>query len=105
MLRKRPHRIAPIEAYEEAGLCGKIGRHALGHFKHSKRKGKRRILFEVKLYPLEVTKQRARWPERGERELIWLQASEAARRVRRAKLRRLIEVFASSKVKQRRRSG
>ena len=95
MLQKRPHRVAAIEAYEEAGLHGKIGHQALGRFKLSKRKGKRRILCEVKLFPLEVTKQHARWPERGQRKLIWLPASEAARRVHRSKLRRLIESFAS----------
>jgi len=102
MLRKRPHRTAAIEAYEEAGLRGKIGRRPLGRFKHSKRKGKRKILCEVKLFPLEVTKQHAHWPERGQRELVWLPASEAARRVHRSKLRRLIEGFARSHAKRRR---
>ena len=101
MLRKRPHRIAAIEAYEEAGLRGKIGRHALGHFKHSKRKGKRRILCEVALYPLQVKKQHGRFPERGQRKMIWLPASQAARRVHRGKLRRLIESFASRHAKRR----
>ncbi|MFN5454751.1 NUDIX hydrolase, partial [Bradyrhizobium sp.] len=62
MLRKRAHRVAAIEAYEEAGLRGKIGRQALGRFRHNKRKGKRKIACEVKLYPLKVTKQHGRFP-------------------------------------------
>ncbi|MGJ5142170.1 NUDIX hydrolase [Bradyrhizobium oligotrophicum] len=101
ILRRGPHRVAAIEAYEEAGLRGKIGRQPLGRFKHSKRKGKRKIPCEVKLYPLKVTKQHGRYPERGQRKLAWLPAAEAARRVHRAKLRRLIESFASGHAKQR----
>jgi 8-oxo-dGTP pyrophosphatase MutT (NUDIX family) len=98
MLRKRPHRVAAIEAYEEAGLRGKIGRHALGRFKHSKRKGKRGILCEVALYPLRVKKQHGRFPERSQRKMVWLPASQAARRVHQGKLRRLIESFASRSI-------
>ncbi|CCD97034.1 conserved hypothetical protein [Bradyrhizobium sp. ORS 375] len=101
MLRKGPHRVAAIEAFEEAGLRGKIGRQPLGRFKHSKRKGKRKILCDVDLYPLKVKKQHGRYPERGQRKLIWLPAAEAARRVHRAKLRRLIESFASRHAEQR----
>ncbi|NPU12724.1 NUDIX hydrolase [Bradyrhizobium sp. 83012] len=101
MLRKGPHRVAAIEAYEEAGLRGKIGRQSLGQFKHAKRKGKRKILCDVELYPLKVKKQHGRYPERGQRELVWLPAAEAARRVHRAKLRRLIESFASRYAKRR----
>ncbi|MGJ4891006.1 NUDIX hydrolase [Bradyrhizobium sp. HKCCYLR20261] len=101
MLRKRAHRVAAIEAYEEAGLRGKISRHALGRFKHSKRKGKRKIQCEVALFPLEVTKQHRRWPERGERKLLWLPAPEAARLVHRSKLRQLIESFAVAHARRR----
>ncbi|CCD98617.1 NUDIX hydrolase [Bradyrhizobium sp. STM 3809] len=101
MLRKRAHRVAAIEAYEEAGLRGKISRHALGHFKHSKRKGKRRIMCDVKLYALKVTKQHGRYPESGERDLVWLPASEAARRVHHPELRRLIQSFSRQQRKRR----
>ncbi len=100
MLRKRAHRVAAIEAYEEAGLRGKISRRPVGQFKHRKRKGKRKITCEVQLFPLEVKKQHARWPERGQRKVVWLPAAKAARRVRQAKLRELIESFARKRGKR-----
>ncbi|WP_315700817.1 MULTISPECIES: NUDIX hydrolase [unclassified Bradyrhizobium] len=98
--RKRPHRTAAVEAYEEAGLRGKISRRAVGQFKHRKRKGKRKITCEVQLFPLEVRKQHTRWPERGQRKVIWLPAAKAARRIRQAKLRELIESFARKQTKR-----
>lgn len=100
MPRKRPHRTAAVEAYEEAGLRGKISRRAVGQFKHRKRKGKRKITCEVQLFPLEVRKQHTRWPERGQRKVIWLPAAKAARRIRQAKLRELIESFARKRTKR-----
>jgi 8-oxo-dGTP pyrophosphatase MutT (NUDIX family) len=94
MRRKRPHHAAAVEAYEEAGLLGRISPRAIGRFTHSKGKGKRKIVLDVKLFPLKVKKRSKRWPERGQRRAIWLPASEAARRVYRPELRQLIERFA-----------
>ena len=94
MQRKRPHRTAALEAYEEAGVLGRVSTTAIGSFRHSKRQGKRKVIYSVKLFPFEVKKQRRRWPERKQRRAIWLPASEAARRVHRTELRRLIKRFA-----------
>ena len=94
MPSKRPHRAAAIEAYEEAGLRGRVSSKAIGSFRHNKRKGKRKLVCQVKLFPLEVKKQHRRWPERAQRRVIWLSASKAARRVHRVELRHLIKRFA-----------
>jgi 8-oxo-dGTP pyrophosphatase MutT (NUDIX family) len=101
MRRKQPHRAAAVEAYEEAGLLGRVSRSAIGRFRHSKRKGKRKIVLDVKVFPLKVKKRSKRWPERGERRAIWLPASEAARRVYRPGLRQLIERFAREQAARR----
>lgn len=92
--RKQPHRTAAVEAYEEAGLLGHVSPGAIGSFRHHKRKGKRKVLYEVKLFAFKVKKQSKRWPERGQRRTIWLPASAAARRVHRPELRQLIKHFA-----------
>jgi 8-oxo-dGTP pyrophosphatase MutT (NUDIX family) len=94
MRGKRPHRAAAVEAYEEAGLRGRVSSRAIGSFRHSKRKGKRKIILDVKLFPLKVKKRHRRWPERGQRRAIWLPVAKAARRVQRPELRQLIERFA-----------
>ena len=94
MGRKQPHHAAAVEAYEEAGLLGRVSAKAIGSFRHSKRMGKRKVVLDVKLFPLKVKKRHRRWPEHGQRRSIWLPASEAARRVDRPELRRLIRRFA-----------
>jgi hypothetical protein len=44
----------------------------------------------VKVYPLKVSRESKRWPERRERKIRWLSAKEAAEAVREPKLRRII---------------
>ena len=94
MRRKQPHRAAAVEAYEEAGLLGRVSAKAIGRFRHRKRIGKRKLVLDVHVFPLKVKKRHKHWPERGQRRAVWLPASEAARRVHRPELRRLIRRFA-----------
>jgi 8-oxo-dGTP pyrophosphatase MutT (NUDIX family) len=86
----KPHRTAEVEAFEEAGVIGEISPTEIGRFKKRKDKGKRRMTCDVRVFPLEVRKQRRQWPEQGERELIWLPANQAADLVRRPKMSRII---------------
>jgi 8-oxo-dGTP pyrophosphatase MutT (NUDIX family) len=85
-----PRRTAEIEAFEEAGVIGKVGSKEIGRFKKRKDKGKRRITCDIRVFPLEVRKQKRRWPEQGERELTWLPAHKAADLMHRPKVGRLI---------------
>jgi 8-oxo-dGTP pyrophosphatase MutT (NUDIX family) len=87
----KPHRTAEIEAFEEAGLVGKAKTKAIGRYKHRKIRGKREIICDVSVFPLKVRKQSRSWPERGERDAIWLPARKAAARVHKPELSRLIE--------------
>jgi 8-oxo-dGTP pyrophosphatase MutT (NUDIX family) len=97
MLEKTPHATAATEAYEEAGLLGAINARPVGRFKHRKQKGKRKIACNVQLFPLKVKRQMKRFPERGQRDAIWLSAREAAKLVHKPQLSRLIEQFARQK--------
>jgi 8-oxo-dGTP pyrophosphatase MutT (NUDIX family) len=96
----KPYRTAEIEAYEEAGLVGKAGSKSLGRYKHSKGKGKRKLACDIEVFPFKVREQKKRWPERGQREAIWLPAHEAAERVHKPGLRRLIERFARQEARR-----
>ena len=95
MRNKEPHLTAEIEAYEEAGLVGVIATRALGSFKHRKRKGDRKRTMNVDVFPMKVHGRERWWPEKGEREAIWVSAETAARMVHKAELRRLIVRFAT----------
>ncbi|WP_407187212.1 NUDIX hydrolase [Bradyrhizobium centrosematis] len=95
MRNKKPHHTAALEAYEEAGLVGVIATRAMGSFKHRKRKGERKRTMNVAVFPMKVHGQERWWPEKGERQAIWVTAETAARLVHKAELRRLIARFAA----------
>ncbi|MBW7972368.1 NUDIX hydrolase [Bradyrhizobium sp. BR 10289] len=92
---KEPHHTVALEAYEEAGLFGAIATRAMGSFKHRKRKGDRKQTMNVAVFPMKVQGQERWWPEKGERQAIWVSADTAARLVHKAELRRLIARFAA----------
>ena len=89
-----PQQTAEIEAYEEAGLIGRAAR-SVGRYQH--RKQKRKIVCQVELFPLEVSKRKKRWPEKGQRAAVWISATQAAKMVHKPQLRRLILEFLRSK--------
>src|SRR5215467_6423924 len=89
---KSPHRSAAHEAAEEAGVLGAIGRQSVGSFSYEKRlKNGRSVECEVRVFPLEVKRQRKEWPESQERRVIWLSASRAAEKVKDPVLSKIIQ--------------
>lgn len=64
---------AAVEAREEAGVEGYVFQKPLGTYLHTSHDGTR----PVRLYALEVLRQKAKWPERHQRERRWLSLSEA----------------------------
>ncbi|SPP97216.1 NUDIX hydrolase [Bradyrhizobium vignae] len=99
MRNREPHLTAALEAYEEAGLVGVVATRALGSFKHGKRKGDRKRTMNVAVFPMKVHGRERWWPEKGEREAIWVSPKTAARLVHKAQLRRLIARFAAQAVR------
>jgi 8-oxo-dGTP pyrophosphatase MutT (NUDIX family) len=89
--RSTPHQTAATEAYEEAGVYGRIGKKRVGRFKKRRFKKKRPVLCDVQIFPLEVRGQQVNWPEKNERSRMWIAPSEAAKMVRGAGLRRAIK--------------
>ena len=75
---------AAKEAFEEAGVKGKVSRNAAGMFRASKRTIGRRgaRVIEVWVYLLEVTERLAQWPEKGMRRIQWVSCDVAAARLR-----------------------
>jgi 8-oxo-dGTP pyrophosphatase MutT (NUDIX family) len=88
-----PAQAAAKEAYEEAGIRGKITTDApLGFFTSFKAaksvEAKRPVTVEV--YALLVDKQLKRWPERKQREVCWMSADDAANSVKEPGLTQLL---------------
>jgi 8-oxo-dGTP pyrophosphatase MutT (NUDIX family) len=72
---------AEHEAFEEAGLKGRITKAAVGSFPYWKRMDDHFVLVEVDVYVLAVEKQLTDWAEMAERERRWLDIAEAAEEV------------------------
>jgi 8-oxo-dGTP pyrophosphatase MutT (NUDIX family) len=77
-----PPEQAAREAFEEAGLEGVITPTPLGSYRYDKqRRAGRPIPVTVDVYPLTVLRQRNEWPEKGQRDLLWVAPEEAAEMV------------------------
>ena len=103
MIFRSAHDSARIEAQEEAGAYGRVGRDAIGSYLHVKAagsNGRRSEAVEVVVFPLEVAEVSATWPEMQERERLWVHAEEAAGLVASGHLRHIISSFASAQLSE-----
>jgi 8-oxo-dGTP pyrophosphatase MutT (NUDIX family) len=88
---KSPHHSAAREAFEEAGIVGAVARHPAGSFSYEKRlKNGGTVVCEVHVFPLEVRRQKKQWPEKQDRVVKWLSASQAAEKVKEPNLSAII---------------
>jgi uncharacterized protein len=87
------HESASREAYEEAGVEGRISAEPLGSFGYAKRRGPLHLPARVTVYALEVGRQHDDWPERGQRASRWFAPDEASQAVAEPELKALIADF------------
>jgi 8-oxo-dGTP pyrophosphatase MutT (NUDIX family) len=88
---RAPHRSAAREAFEEAGVVGKVRRRPVGTFSYHKRhKNGSVTVCEVRVFALRVRRQSRKWPEKDERDFQWLPAARAAKRVKDPRLGEII---------------
>jgi 8-oxo-dGTP pyrophosphatase MutT (NUDIX family) len=79
------------EAFEEAGVAGRVSEKAFGRFSYEKiQKTGDRNEVEVTVFELEVEKPLRDWPEKDERKRQWFTAKEAADMVHEPSLKALI---------------
>jgi 8-oxo-dGTP pyrophosphatase MutT (NUDIX family) len=92
---KSARQSAAREAFEEAGVIGRISRRAVGSFSYEKRlKDGETVECEVRVFPLHVRRQTKEWPEKEERKIKWLSADKAAKKVDEPTLGELIRQLA-----------
>jgi 8-oxo-dGTP pyrophosphatase MutT (NUDIX family) len=92
----KPPRSAAREAFEEAGVRGKIGTKSVGVFTYDKLLDEHGIQVncEVKVYPLLVKRQSEFWPEIEQRRVEWFEPSKAVSLIGEKKLKTLVAKFA-----------
>ncbi len=83
--------LAALEAFEEAGVAGETGDSPIGSYRYIKK-----LHFwawnrcEVDVYPMKVTQQFLKWPERKSRRQVWVAPERAARMVGERGLKRIL---------------
>ncbi len=88
---RKDYNAAKIEAFEEAGLEGKISKTPIGTFEYCKRLNSiESRQCRVDVYPLKVERLLRKWPEKGERWRHWFSIEAAAEMVSEEQLRALI---------------
>ena len=91
-----PAEAAATEAFEEAGVTGKVSEIPLGMYSYTKTEVPNQgdLPCMVALFPLKVKKKHATFPERTERRRKWMSPKKAAKLVDEPELRKIIKSFA-----------
>lgn len=98
---KKPWAAAEIEALEEAGALGHIGREVIGQYSYKKKLSNgHSLLCGVDVYPMMVERLKSNWKERAERKRKWFSAKGAAKRVSEPELAELLKSLAKKPAKQ-----
>jgi predicted phosphate transport protein (TIGR00153 family) len=85
---------AAREAFEEAGIEGRIATAPIGTYRYDKRRRSGRPAAAiVTVYPFLVTREAENWPERRERERRWFPSAAAAAAVDEPELKALLAAF------------
>lgn len=90
---RKPHESAAEEAFEEAGVAGRISRSCIGVYGYRKANHRFGAHCMVRVYPMKLTAQLANWPERKQRRREWVAFDVAAVRVRERDLKKIIQSF------------
>jgi 8-oxo-dGTP pyrophosphatase MutT (NUDIX family) len=92
----RPAKSAAREAFEEAGVTGRIGAKPMGLFAYDKLRDETggSTTCEVKVYPLLVKRQSRVWPESHQRTTQWVEPSRAIAMIKERGLKKIVAAFA-----------
>jgi 8-oxo-dGTP pyrophosphatase MutT (NUDIX family) len=94
--RLTPSKSAAREAFEEAGVRGKIGARSIGNFRYKKATDDTgaEADCEVKVFPLLVRRQSGTWPESAQRVVQWVDPEKAISLIREPELKSIVTKFA-----------
>jgi 8-oxo-dGTP pyrophosphatase MutT (NUDIX family) len=87
------HEAAAAEAWEEAGVRGRILADELGAYTYDKQREGIRLTVRVIVYLLEVTEEEGTWPEMDERQRAWFSPAAAAEAVVEPELKALLHTL------------
>lgn len=90
MKGKTPREVAALEAFEEAGIKGKVGKKPLGRYSYVKRLDNgESVPCIVEVFTVETTSIAETFKEQGQRQTLWVRPTEAGGYVEEPELRGL----------------
>jgi 8-oxo-dGTP pyrophosphatase MutT (NUDIX family) len=90
---KNSREAALCEAYEEAGIRGHLAETKIGTYFYSKADEKDGHIYRVKVYPMQVSTLADDWPEKNQRDRIWMDFPAASQAVEEPELQNLLRDF------------
>jgi 8-oxo-dGTP pyrophosphatase MutT (NUDIX family) len=93
MILKSAPACAAQEAFEEAGVEGRIGSKSVGSYQTVKERYNPPLHIDVEMFPLEVETVHEDWPERETRQRRWANRAEASGLIQDAGLAELVRDF------------
>lgn len=87
---------AAQEAFEEAGVEGRIASEPAGAYSSIKRRDTGDVPIRVEMFPLEVDLELDEWPEMAERQRRWVGTEEACKTISEPGLVQMIRAIAAS---------
>jgi 8-oxo-dGTP pyrophosphatase MutT (NUDIX family) len=91
----RPAKSAAREAFEEAGVRGRVGGKSIGLFAYNKTLDGNgiRVSCEVRVFPLLVRRQSETWPEIEQRVVQWVTPEKAVTLIKEPELKAVVAAF------------
>ena len=86
---------AELEAFEEAGVTGKLHHASVGSYAYRKEVGDEELLHHVKVFPLEVSQELKDYPHSQKRKRMWVAGDKAADLVDEMDLKKMILKFST----------
>ena len=93
MQDETPADAAATEAWEEAGVKGRVAPACIGIYSYDKTMEDGSLPVAVAVFPVEVEKLAKRYPEAGDRRRRWFSRRKAAEKVAEPELRAILETF------------
>lgn len=93
MQGETPADAAATEAWEEAGVKGRVAPACIGIYSYDKAMEEGSLPVAVAVFPVEVEKLAKRYPEAGDRRRRWFSRRKAAEKVAEPELRAILETF------------
>ena len=93
MHKATPSEAAATEAFEEAGVEGKVSDMPVGFYSYRKAHEGDDLPIIVAMFPLRVKKMLKDWPEKGQRKRKWVSRKKAAALLGDPELREIVKHF------------